>query len=100
MSPSRAPHQPEGPPGTGPLVTFARSGIVAPFDTTNTSLLEFADACDISTRWSCRAGVCHTCVTGLLSGVVSYQPAPLEPPLTPKCSSAAHGPTTDIVLDM
>ena len=28
---ARAPHQPPGPPGTGPLVTFARSGLSAPF---------------------------------------------------------------------
>ena len=96
----RTPHQPEGPPGTGPLVTFARSGIVAPFDTTNASLLEFADACDISTRWSCRAGVCHTCVTGLLSGVVSYQPAPLEPPVDTDVLICCARPTTDVVLDM
>ena len=28
---TRPPHQPPGPVGTGPLVTFARSGVSAPF---------------------------------------------------------------------
>ncbi len=64
-----------GPPGTGPLVTFARSGIAVPFDAdTNATVLELADACDVPTRWSCRTGVCHTCVTPLLSGTITYSP--------------------------
>jgi ferredoxin-NADP reductase len=63
---SRPPHQPPGPPPPGPLVTFARSGISTPFATERRSVLELADACDIPTRWSCRTGVCHTCVTPAL----------------------------------
>ncbi|HMG63862.1 MAG TPA: MOSC domain-containing protein, partial [Streptosporangiaceae bacterium] len=57
------PHQPPGSPGTGPLVTFARSGISTPFPTGRSSVLELAEACDVPTRWSCRTGVCHTCIT-------------------------------------
>ena len=70
---------PAGPPGTGPLITFARSGLSVPFDTSQRSVLDFADACDVPTRWSCRTGVCHTCVTPLLSGDIGYAPEPLEP---------------------
>ena len=44
------------------------------------SVLELAEACDVPTRWSCRTGVCHTCVTPLLSGDITYTPDPLEPP--------------------
>jgi ferredoxin-NADP reductase len=94
------PHQPPGPPGTGPPVTFARSGISTPFETEKKSLLELAEACDINTRWSCRSGVCHTCVTPLLSGNVSYQPAPLEPPAAGEVLICCSRPDTDIVLDM
>src|SRR5215469_3920414 len=72
----RSPHQPPGPPGTGPLVTFARSGITTPFGDDWRSVLDLADACDVPTRWSCRTGVCHTCVTPLLSGDITYTPAP------------------------
>jgi ferredoxin-NADP reductase/MOSC domain-containing protein YiiM len=97
---SRTPHQPPGPPGTGPLVTFARSGISAPFPEDKRSVLELADACDVPTRWSCRTGVCHTCVTPLLSGDISYSPEPLEPPAAGEVLICCAQPGTDIVLDM
>jgi ferredoxin-NADP reductase/MOSC domain-containing protein YiiM len=96
----RPPHQPAGPPGTGPLVTFARSGISAPFATGERSVLELADACDVPSRWSCRTGVCHTCVTPLLSGRVTYHPDPLELPADGQVLICCSQPGTDIVLDM
>jgi ferredoxin-NADP reductase/MOSC domain-containing protein YiiM len=96
----RAPHQPPGPPGTGPLVTFARSGITTPFDSGWRSVLDLADACDVPTRWSCRTGVCHTCVTPLLSGDITYAPAPLELPAGGEVLICCARPGTDIVLDM
>jgi ferredoxin-NADP reductase/MOSC domain-containing protein YiiM len=96
----RPPHQPPGPPGTGPLVTFARSGITAPFGTGWGSVLDLADACDVPTRWSCRTGVCHTCSTPLLSGDISYTPAPLEFPDDGQVLICCAQPTTDVVLDM
>jgi ferredoxin-NADP reductase/MOSC domain-containing protein YiiM len=95
----RPPHQPAGPAGTGPLVTFARSGITAPFADPG-SVLDLADACDVPTRWSCRTGVCHTCVTPLLSGDITYSPAPLEPPADGLVLICCARPGTDIVLDM
>jgi ferredoxin-NADP reductase/MOSC domain-containing protein YiiM len=94
------PHQPAGPPGTGPLVTFARSGITAPFGNGRRSVLDFADACDVPTRWSCRTGVCHTCATPLLSGDITYSPDPLEPPADGEVLICCAQPGTDIVLDM
>ena len=45
--------------GDGPLVTFSRSGLCRSGPGNGTqSLLEFAEACDVSTRWACRSGVC------------------------------------------
>jgi ferredoxin-NADP reductase/MOSC domain-containing protein YiiM len=96
----RPPHQPPGPPGTGPLVTFARSGITTPFPASTHSVLDLADACDVPTRWSCRTGVCHTCVTPLLSGDISYSPAPLEPPSDGEVLICCARPGSDLVLDM
>ena len=96
----RAPHQPDGPAGPGPLVTFARSGIAAAFGTGRRSVLELADACDVPSRWSCRSGVCHTCVTPLLAGQVRYAPDPLEPPADGEVLICCAQPDTDIVLDM
>ena len=97
---SQLPHQPPGPPETGPLVTFARSGIGAPFGGDRGSVLELAEACDVPTRWSCRTGVCHTCVTSLLSGDISYSPVPLEPPADGQVLICCARPSTDIVVDM
>jgi ferredoxin-NADP reductase/MOSC domain-containing protein YiiM len=94
------PHQPPGAPGTGPQVTFARSGITAPFGDAWRSVLELADACDVPTRWSCRTGVCHTCATPLLSGDISYAPDPLEPPPDGQILICCARPGTDLVLDM
>ncbi|MEU2428262.1 MOSC domain-containing protein [Streptomyces sp. NPDC007861] len=94
------PHQPPGPTGTGPLVTFARSGITTPWSPTRASLLELAEDCDIPTRWSCRTGVCHTCVTPLVSGDVAYAPEPLEPPEAGTVLACCSRPTTEVVLDL
>jgi ferredoxin-NADP reductase/MOSC domain-containing protein YiiM/ferredoxin len=97
---SKPPHQPPGPPGQGPLVTFARSGITVPFGDGWGSVLDLADACDVPTRWSCRSGVCHTCVTPLLSGDIAYAPVPLELPADGQVLICCASPGTDIVLDM
>ena len=94
------PHQPPGPPGTGPEVTFARSGLATTWSDGYGSVLELAEACDVPTRWSCRTGVCHTCVTGLLSGTATYATPPLEPPGADELLICSVRPTTDLVLDL
>jgi ferredoxin-NADP reductase len=98
--PIRAPHQPAGLPGTGPVVTFARSGLSVPFRDESSSILELAEACDVNTRWSCRTGVCHTCVTPLLSGAVEYEPEPLVRPDAGEVLICCSTPAADIVLDL
>jgi ferredoxin len=54
----------------------------------------------VPTRWSCRTGVCHTCVTPLVSGSLSYSPDPLEPPPGGQALICCSRPDTDVVLDM
>ncbi|MER5347351.1 MOSC and FAD-binding oxidoreductase domain-containing protein [Streptomyces mirabilis] len=94
------PHQPPGPPGTGPLITFARSGITTLWSPAHASLLDLAEACDIPTRWSCRTGVCHTCITHLVSGDITYTPQPLDPPEPGTILVCCSQPTTEVVLDL
>lgn len=96
----RPPHPPDGPPGTGPTVQFARSALAAPWRSVDTSLLEFAEACDVPTRWACRTGVCHTCETALLSGRVRYDPEPLEPPAVGNILLCIATPSEDVVVDL
>ena len=95
-----APHPPAGTPGPGPLVTFARSGLSVPYDPALGSVLDFADVCNVPTRWSCRSGVCHTCSTPLLSGHVSYSPEPLEAPASGEILLCCARPRSALVLDM
>lgn len=94
------PHPPQGPPGSGPQVSFARSGITASWDPKFASLLELAEACDLAVRWSCRAGVCHTCMTGLIAGSIVYNPEPLEAPATGNVLVCCSQPATAVTLDL
>ncbi|HUK25897.1 MAG TPA: MOSC and FAD-binding oxidoreductase domain-containing protein [Terriglobales bacterium] len=94
------PHLPEGAPGSGPPVSFARSGITAAWDAKFASLLELAEACDVPVRWSCRTGVCHTCMTGLIAGSLAYNPEPLEMPAPGNALICCSQPTAAVTLDL
>jgi ferredoxin len=98
---TRAPHAPEHDANTGPLVSFARSGIAAPWHASAyQSLLELAEACDVPVRWSCRTGVCHNCESGLISGAVVYGPEPLEQPAEGNLLVCCSQPSRDVVIDL
>jgi ferredoxin-NADP reductase/ferredoxin len=95
-----APHPPEGPVGSGPRVSFVRSGLNVCWNAKFSSLLDFAEACDVPVRWSCRTGVCHTCESGLISGSVDYQPEPLQPPAQGNLLICCSRPKGDLVIDL
>jgi ferredoxin-NADP reductase len=99
-TPHVPPHPPQGTAGIGPKVSFARSGLNVSWDAKFPSLLDFAEACDVPVRWSCRTGVCHTCESGLISGVVAYQPDPLEPPAQGSLLICCSQPQGDVVIDL
>jgi len=98
---ARAPHVPKDDADTGPLVSFARSGIAAHWKgSAYQSILELAEACDVPVRWSCRTGVCHNCESGLVSGAVTYGPQPLEKPADGNLLVCCSQPTRDVVIDL
>jgi MOSC domain-containing protein YiiM/ferredoxin-NADP reductase/ferredoxin len=98
---TRAPHRPRDDADSGPLVSFARSGIAAHWNgSAYQSLLELAEACDVPVRWSCRAGICHNCESGLLSGAVVYGPEPLDQPATGNVLVCCSRPQNDLVVDL
>ncbi len=97
---TRAPHLPQDDTNTGPLVSFARSGIAAHWKPSYQSILELAEACDVPVRWSCRTGVCHNCEIGLVSGTVAYGPEPLEEPAEGNLLVCCSQPIRDIVIDL
>jgi ferredoxin len=96
----RPPHRPAGPAGTGPAVTFVRSNLSVPWDEQFASLLDFAEACDVPVGFGCRTGVCHNCESGILSGAVSYDIQPLEPPPAGRALMCCTHPTSELTLDL
>jgi ferredoxin len=97
----RVSHLPKDDANTGPLVSFARSGIAAHWKTSAyQSILELAEACDVPVRWSCRTGVCHTCESGLVSGDVVYGPEPIEKPADGNVLVCCSRPVRDVVIDL
>ncbi len=99
-APLRAVHPPSGNPGSGPQVSFTRSGLTAPWDPRFQSLLELAEACDISVKWSCRTGVCHTCECALIGGAIDYLPQPIELPAEGNLLICCSQPRVDVEIDL
>ncbi|HME98954.1 MAG TPA: MOSC and FAD-binding oxidoreductase domain-containing protein [Terriglobia bacterium] len=98
---TRIPHLPKDDANTGPLVSFARSGVAAHWNASAyQSILELAEACDVPVRWSCRTGVCHSCESGLVSGSVVYGPEPLEKPADGNVLVCCSQPIRDVVIDL
>jgi ferredoxin-NADP reductase/MOSC domain-containing protein YiiM len=98
---ARAPHVAKDDADTGPLVSFARSGIAAHWNASAyQSILELAEACDVPVRWSCRTGVCHSCESGLVSGEVVYGPEPLDKPAEGNLLVCCSQPICDVVIDL
>jgi len=97
---THSPHLPAGSAGSGPQVSFARSGLMLPWDANYQSLLELAEACEVPVRWSCRTGVCHTCETALIAGDVQYDPEPLDPPAKGGALICCSRPRGEVILDL
>jgi ferredoxin-NADP reductase len=99
-SPRRSPHLPAGPAGSGPMVSFARSGLNVRWGSSFQSLLELAEACDVPVRWACRTGVCHTCEAGLVAGKIGYRPDPVDAPADGNLLICCSQPEGDVVIDL
>jgi ferredoxin-NADP reductase/MOSC domain-containing protein YiiM len=98
---TRIPHPPKDDANTGPLVSFARSGITAHWKpSAYQSILELAEASDVPVRWSCRSGVCHSCESGLVSGAVVYLPEPLDKAAGGNVLVCCSQPIRDVVIDL
>jgi ferredoxin-NADP reductase len=95
-----APHEPKGPAGDGPPVTFSRSSLTVAWDPSYASLLELAEACDVPVSFGCRNGVCHYCESGLLDGEVTYVTEPLEAPAPERVLVCCAQPAASITLEL
>lgn len=99
-APQPSPHLPAEPAGSGPTVSFARSGLNVPWNSTFQNLLELAEACDVPVRWACRTGVCHTCESGLVEGEIGYRPEPVDAPADGYVLICCARPEGDVVIDL
>ena len=61
-------------------VTFARSGVTANWEADSGTILDLAEQQGLSPEYSCRSGICRTCMCRLVEGEVEYLEEPLDPP--------------------
>ena len=88
-------------PAVGAItVEFRKSGIVAEWDASAQSLLSFAEDQGIQPEFSCRAGICGTCISRIDSGEVAYFEDPLEDLGPGELLLCCSRPKTAIVLDL
>jgi len=60
-------------------ITFAKSGKTLTWNQEDGSILDFAENNGIEPPYSCRAGICGTCICQIREGEVSYQEEPSAP---------------------
>jgi ferredoxin len=82
-------------------VQFLPSGTTVDWDESCPSLLDLAEQAGLSPDFNCRAGLCNTCMSDLVSGEVEYFEPPLDEPPAGRvllCCSRPVGPVV-ITLD-
>lgn len=86
--------------GTATTVEFRKSGLKAVWDGAATSLLAFAEDQGLSPEFSCRAGICGTCKSRLISGDVAYFEEPLDELGAGEVLLCCSKPRGAVVLDI
>jgi ferredoxin-NADP reductase len=98
---AKAPARETAAPANGMTVTFKRSGVTVPWDPAKDNILELAEANGVIADFSCRSGVCHTCMCELIEGEVEYvnddAMLPDDESQVLICSSV---PKTDVTIDV
>ena len=84
----------------GIQVTFARSGVTAPWDPACETILDLAERQGLNPDYSCRSGICHTCACRLVEGEVAYQEEPLDDPGDGQVLICCSRPTSNLVIDV
>ncbi len=84
----------------GIQVMFARSGVTAGWDPACESILDLAEQHGLNPDYSCRSGICHTCLCPLAEGEVEYLEEPLDQP-DPGCVLiCCSRPKTSLVIEL
>ncbi len=79
-------------------VSFSKSSVKANWNPSLESILDLAEANGLSPDYSCRSGICHTCICELEEGEVEYVLEPLEPPDEGSVLICCSKPKTNVVV--
>ena len=80
-------------------VTFKRSGVTGNWNPSFGTLLDMAEELGLSPAYSCRSGICQTCICAIDSGEVEFVEEPLDPPDEDAVLICCSKPKTDVVID-
>ena len=81
-------------------VMFSKTGVKANWNPSFESILDLAEANGLSPDYSCRSGICHTCICPLTEGEVDYVQEPLDPPDPGSVLICCSKPKTNLVIDL
>lgn len=81
-------------------VVFAHSGVSVPWSDSARSLLELAEQSGLAPEFSCRSGICNTCLCGIREGEVEYLEEPLQQPEPGKVLICCSRPRGRVVLEL
>ena len=81
-------------------VRFSTSGVRTNWNPSFESILDLAEANGLSPDYSCRSGVCQTCVVRIEAGEVEYVIEPLDPPDDGSVLICCSKPRTPVVITL
>ncbi len=84
----------------GIQVSFARSGVTAAWDPDCESILDLAERHGLNPDYSCRSGICHTCMCTVVEGEVEYLEEPLGEPDRGCALICCSRPRTNLVIEV
>jgi len=79
---------------------FAKSNLTVQWSDKTESLLELAEQHGLTPEFSCRSGICGTCVCTLEEGDVEYFEEPIEQPDAGQVLICCSRPIGRVVLDL
>ncbi len=80
-------------------VAFARSAVSANWNPSFGTILDMAEGLGLSPDYSCRSGICGTCMCKLIEGEVDYLEEPLDEPDPGHVLICCSRPKGDLVID-
>ena len=81
-------------------VVFDQSGVTVAWEPGVDSILELAESHGLRPDYSCRSGICHTCMCKLIAGEVAYVVEPADPPDPGHVLICCSRPVSDVIIDV